>query len=443
MRRRSLSLLLVLSLAAALVAGRPSVATAAPSPSVVATAQVGALEPISITILDGPGNRADWFGLYAVGAPSSAYLDWSYLAGGRTYPPVPIQPVTGAITFLRAPATPGSYEIRFYADNGYGLLATSNPITVTASPPVLTLSARTVAPGGTVAVTFGGGLPQRLDWLGVVPAASDFGEYLDWKYLNDSTVPPSAALTSGTVTLTLPTIPGRYKVTWFGNDTTGVLTSSEVISVVAGAGAAISSNAQSPSNDFTSVGPGARVIVSFNGTGGSTTDWIGLYAVGAPSTSFLAWTYLNGTTAAPSTPLSSGQVTFTMPTAPGQYEFRLLANDGYQELTTTRAPANVRDPVVQVGTSNPAPGSRVNVIVRNAAGYTTDWIGVYPVGAPDRAYFSWVYLNGTQIPPLDPLFVSLLSSALPVPTQPGQYEVRLYRADGFTRDGTSSVFTVR
>ena len=63
----------------------------------------------------------DWIGLFSSGAPDSAYLSWRYTTGAA-----------GGSLPLSIPASlsPGTYELRLHANNGYILLATSSPITV-------------------------------------------------------------------------------------------------------------------------------------------------------------------------------------------------------------------------------------------------------------------------------------------------------------------------
>ena len=83
---------------------------------------------ISFTVSNGPGNPADWVGLYAVsGQDMGGQLSWKYLNGQNT---VPSSGLTNASLQFTAPSTPGTYNIRFFANNGYGKLATSATITV-------------------------------------------------------------------------------------------------------------------------------------------------------------------------------------------------------------------------------------------------------------------------------------------------------------------------
>jgi hypothetical protein len=72
-----------------------------------------------------------------------------------------------------------------------------------------------------------------------------------------------------------------------------------------------------------SVSAGATVTVDRSGAAGhAAKDWIGLYPVGAPDTSLLAWQYTGGA--------NTGHMTFAAPPRAGEYEFRYLLNDGFE-----------------------------------------------------------------------------------------------------------------
>lgn len=55
--------------------------------------------------------------------------------------------------------------------------------------------------------------------------------------------------------------------------------------------------------------------------GHSTTDWVGVFAAGAPDTEYHAWTYVPAGTA--------GTLSLTAPATPGVYEVRYLRDNGY------------------------------------------------------------------------------------------------------------------
>jgi IPT/TIG domain-containing protein len=71
------------------------------------------------------------------------------------------------------------------------------------------------------------------------------------------------------------------------------------------------------------VASGGQLSVSWTAPRGGAADWVGLFKVGDPNTSYedYWWKYTNGGT--------SGTFTLSAPTEPGQYEFRYLLDDGF------------------------------------------------------------------------------------------------------------------
>ena len=98
---------------------------------------VGAAAAVSVEVQGGPGNLTDWVALYPSGAPHSAYLSWTYL-NGSTSPPA--AGLSAATLSAYAPVPAGVYEWRLFSSNSYTLVATSGPLTVTASAAVLTVN---------------------------------------------------------------------------------------------------------------------------------------------------------------------------------------------------------------------------------------------------------------------------------------------------------------
>jgi len=72
--------------------------------------------------------------------------------------------------------------------------------------------------------------------------------------------------------------------------------------------------------------PGGQLNVSWAVPLTSGFDWVGLYRLGADNTDYLAYRYLSGLT---------GTTTFIAPTEPGQYEFRYLPLDRYDDCART------------------------------------------------------------------------------------------------------------
>ena len=79
---------------------------------------------------------------------------------------------------------------------------------------------------------------------------------------------------------------------------------------------------------------GDQLTVSWSAPSGrSDLDWIGLFKVGVPSTSYQNgwWDYAHGG--------ASGTLTLSAPAQPGEYEFRYLLDDGF--IDVARSPVRV------------------------------------------------------------------------------------------------------
>ena len=181
---------------------------------------------MTATVANGPGNAGDWVGLYATGAPASAYLQWQYLNGTHTAPAVGLR---GAPLTFTLPLTPGTYELRFFQNNTYTLLATSVPITVMSAS--VTPSATTVAPGAAVTATVANGPGYAGDWVGLYATGAPASAYLEWQYLNGTHTAPAVGLTGAPLTFTLPLTPGTYELRFFQNNTYTLLATSATITV--------------------------------------------------------------------------------------------------------------------------------------------------------------------------------------------------------------------
>src|SRR5437773_11843461 len=88
---------------------------------------------------------------------------------------------------------------------------------VAQSSPSVTATPTTVLAGGTITVTVANGPGNPADWVTLASTTAPDTTYLEWKYLNDSTISPGAGLTSATVHLTAPSTSGTYEVRFFAN----------------------------------------------------------------------------------------------------------------------------------------------------------------------------------------------------------------------------------
>lgn len=76
----------------------------------------------------------------------------------------------------------------------------------------------------------------------------------------------------------------------------------------------------------TSVAAGGQLTVSWDLPVEAPLQWVALYRVGASNFDYLDWQYVGGET---------GSTQFTAPSQPGQYEFRYLPLDGFQDFART------------------------------------------------------------------------------------------------------------
>ena len=175
-------------------------------------ANVGTIAVVSAS--DGPANPGDWVALFAEGAADAAFIDWRYLNDTAALPGAGSS--AGTLHFL-LPATPGPYEFRFFADSGFGRLATSGPVTVLPSPaqievegvlPPLSIQTQ---PGATIEFHVSSGPGNPTDWVALADKTSPSGTYAAWQYLNGSTIAPSQGVSSATLTFVMPPATGHVR----------------------------------------------------------------------------------------------------------------------------------------------------------------------------------------------------------------------------------------
>jgi putative Ig domain-containing protein len=394
----------------------PSATTVAPGAVVTATAA------------EGPANTGDWVALYATGAPAAAFLQWQYLSGTHTAPSVGL---SGATLTLTLPLTAGIYELRFFLNNTYTVLATSAPISIVAPPATVTPSATSGTPGAPMTATVANGPGNKGDWVALYATGAPATALLQWQYLNGTQTAPTVGLTAATLTFTLPLMSGTYELRFFLNNTYTVLATSASITIV---GASVTPSA-------TSAAPGATVTATIANGPGFTGDWVALYSAGAPVANYVQWQYLNGTHTAPTVGLSAAALTFTLPLTPGTYELRVFRNNTYTLLAMSAhitiaaaGPASVTP-----SATTAALGAAVTATIANGPGNTGDWVALYATGAPAAAFLQWQYLNGTHTAPTVALSEVTLTFTLSLS---GTYELRFFQNNTYTVLATSAHISV-
>jgi subtilisin family serine protease len=512
---------------------------------------------ITATVNNGPGNLADWVGLYGTTAPNSPSLDWSYLNGAKV---LPGQALTGATLVFTAPTTPGLYHFRLFANNSYTRLATSGSIQVAAGP-TLSVNDISVTEGnaGTVHATFTVTLSpvNATQAVSVNYVTSNGSATAGSDYVAASgtlTFDPSA--TSRTISVAI-----NGDTTFEQNETFFVNLSQPVNAVIGDAqgtgtitndeAAAAPSLTASPATVF----PGGTITATVANGPGNPRDWVALAATTAHNAANAGWFYLNGTTTPPAQGLTAATLVFAAPATPGTYELRLFANDGYTRLATsgpiqvvpgpmlgvndvvvtegnsgtlqatftvTLSPANpmqtvtvnyattngsasagsdyaaasgtltfapsvttqtftvtvlgdtaneqnetftvnlsgatnapigdaqgvgtiVNDDVPPTPTITPnattvSPGAIVTFTIQNGPANPTDWVGFYRTGNSNASYVSWVYLNGSQSPPSPGLSTATVQFTAPM--TPGTYDARFFVNNGWGLLATSATVTV-
>jgi hypothetical protein len=105
----------------------------------------------------------------------------------------------------------------------------------------------------------------------------------------------------------------------------------------------------------TAVARGGIVTATWSGIVTTTArDWLALYNAGATNGAYQTWTYIS-CSQTPTTPQASGSCPFTIPASSslGNYELRLLANDGFIRLATSNAITVKTLPVITIAATDP------------------------------------------------------------------------------------------
>jgi len=261
----------------------------------VSSTSVPTSSPVTVTITNGLGGGLDWIAFAPTSAPYTGYLAYTYVGSG----------VTTRTWTVTAPSTPGTYEFRYFPNNGYTPAAISQTITVSATSapaPVLSSMSPIAAAAGSQAFT-----------LTVNGSSFTNASVVRWNGSDRATTFLAATQLQAAIGAADMAAVGTAQVTVFTPAPGGGTSASLTFTI--GASPTLSVNT-------TTAAPGASVTVMLSGGLGGTFDWIVLAATSAPNTSYIAYTYVGSG-------VTTRTWTVLMPQQTGTYEFRLFLNNGY------------------------------------------------------------------------------------------------------------------
>jgi hypothetical protein len=347
----------------------------------------------------------DWVVLVPLGQQDANWVTWQYTGGAAS----------GSMS-LPIPSTisSGSYEVHLLANDTWHRLAESNIVKV---GPTLAASPSSVAPGGTMTVSWTGiQAPTTGDWLALVPLNAADSSWVTWVY--------TSGRSEDSVTFKLPSnlSAGNYDLRLFSNNSTTRLAMSNVIAVTAPG----PSLATSP----VAVASGAKLTATWQGIAApSVNNWIGVFASGAADTNFITQVFTNGQ--------ASGSTTITLGTlALGSYELRLFSTIGGTKLAVSNSFMVIPGPAVHASPSTVAKGGTVTVAWEGDTTPTAgDWFALAPLNSADSAYVAWTYSGGAVS--------GSTTIQVPAAAASGTYEVRFYKNNTVQKMAVSNVVVVQ
>jgi len=204
---------------------------------------------------------------------------------------------SSGILKLTAPAHNGSYDLRLYNTTSGEELASLNFMV---SIPTISATPASVNTCELITVSYAGAPGYENDWIAMYKSGSPDTSYITRQYLDGKE--------NGTVTLSAPD-PGSYDFRIFENDSYTLLATSNSVMVKTFNGTKV---VASP----THVSPGGTVTVTYWGAPSSGSGVIGMYGMNRPDKFPLETRGLGSK--------NCGRMTWKLPAAPGQYDFRMF-----------------------------------------------------------------------------------------------------------------------
>lgn len=276
-----------------------------------------------------------------------------------------------------------------------------------------------VLPATEFIIEYTGAPGNPKDWIGLYKNSASDRDYLTWKYLDGKA--------SGTVTFTAPQEEGEYEVRIFENNGMTLLGKSDTFKIQK---STIQSKLELEKESFL---PGEEIkLIFFAPPGLESNAWIGIIPSDIPhgdekvnDQHDLTYQYLNGKI--------QGEMIFTAPSEPGEYDFRMHDTDSNgKEIASVSFKVASPQPSLSLNNTEFTPGETIIVTFSNTTMNQKDWIGLYKKDASDRDYLTWKYTEGKKEGSL----------TFDVPSEPGEYDARFFVNDGYTRLAVSEPFTV-
>lgn len=303
--------------------------------------------------------------------------------------------------------------------------------------PAMTANPSTLTAGSATTLTWSGVTgAAATDWIGLYATGAANSDYIDWLYTSCTKNAGSAARSSGSCSFPVPaaTAAGGYELRLYSKGTYSLIVSAN-FTVSAASAPKLTLNT-------TSVPAGGTLTASWTGFSAATsTDWMALFAAGAPNTAYLDWMYTSCTKSAGSAK-TSGSCAFPVPSTlgAGNYEIRLLSKGTFTSVAASTF--SLAAPAVTASPSAVQAGNAVTIGWSGIGGANAaDWIGLYVAGSDQTDFKDWMYVSCSKTAGSARTSGSC-SMTVPSGAGAGTYEARLFSNGTYSVFGISNAFAV-
>ena len=287
---------------------------------------------------------------------------------------------------------------------------TSNAVTLPIDPPPsISVSASTVAPGGSVTMTLVNGFGGATDWLSWAAVGAANTTNIQWRYVG-------TGATTKTWTINVPTTEGQYEFRLFINNTYTRKATSPTVTVATPPNPVPAVTSLSPSH--TPAG-GAAFTLTVNGTGFARASMVRWNGADRPTT-YVSATQLRAAIGAADVAAVGAAAVSVFSPAPGG--------------GTSDAASFAVDPPpsLAVSATTASGNTPVTATIYDGLGGSTDWLALAATSAANTSYLQWTYVGAG---------VTTRTWTVNMPSTAGTYEFRLFKS-GYTRAATSAAITV-